>query len=359
MDAGAPLGKSMRSLSVHEHHACGSDRKCPPGLVARIVLFAFMFVVLGVFLFMSLLTEETSSLEVFICDTGPFDYNVGLTQCAGIGDATTCAANVSCVRSACGYKLAMGIDLSVSGAADPRGVSAPTDVRAGFMIFWSLVPYGMFFVLFAAFLFAGDTTSLSFIFLMGCLVIMNEGILKHTINQKRPPGSCLYFKSYGMPSGHATTSIGMMTSMLLETWIDRPANVGGPSRCVYSLRNKCILTVVLLFMLLPVPFSRVVLYDHYVSQVLVGSVVGIVGALCWFAFMYKFARPRMGKWVELRVSRCFLLRNTYRTEGVQWTPEWARCACGDRGGSGCGEYGSGDDTEEGGVIRPGKVELNA
>jgi membrane-associated phospholipid phosphatase len=307
-----------------------------------------------VFLFMSLLTENTSPLEVFICDNGPFDYAVGLKQCAGLGDASACAANVSCVKSACGYKLAAGIDLSVSGAADPLGVPTPTDVRAGFMVFWSLVPYGMFFVLFAAFLFAGDTSSLSFIALMGCLVIVNEGILKHSINQKRPPGSCLYFKSYGMPSGHAATSIGMMTSMLLEIWVDRTANRFSPSRCVFSLRNKCIFTIVLLFLLLPVPFSRVVLHDHYASQVAVGAVVGIVGALCWFVFMYKFARPRLGAWVELRVSRCFLLRNTYRTEGVLWTPEWATCK---RGGTGRGR--SEDDVEAELSVGSAGVELNA
>ena len=262
----------------------------------------------------------------------------------GVGDTKTCAANVSCVKSACGYKLAGGIDLSVSGAADPLGTPTPTDVRTGFMIFWSIVPYAMFFMLFAAFLYAGDTSSLSLIALMGLLVICNEGLLKHSINQKRPPGSCLYFKSYGMPSGHAATSIGMMTSMLLETWVDRSANLDSPSRIVFSFRNKCICTLALLFLLLPVPFSRVV-HDHYISQVLVGSRGDRFGRVVVYLHV-QICTPRLGTWVELRISRCFLLRNTYRTAGVQWTPEWARCKCREKLTSGRedgGDYGSGVD----------------
>lgn len=321
----AKMEKSSRARSTHEHHACTDGHRCPPGLIARITLFVIMFVVLGVFLFWSLLTEDTHSLMMFVCNK-TFTYEDGLTQCLGLNDNKTCAPlGVACVQSACGYKLARGIDLSVSGASNPLGSSTPTDVKAGFMIFWSLVPYGMFFCLFAAFLFAGDTTSLSFILLLGLLVIVNEGILKHSINQRRPQGSCLYFKSYGMPSGHATTSIGMLTNLLLETWIDRPYICGGVSRIVFSFRNRCLFSVLLLVLLLPVPFSRVVLNDHYISQVAIGSAEGLILAVAWFLFMYKFAQHRLGDWVELRVSRCFLLRNTYRQVGVQWTPEWARC----------------------------------
>ena len=292
-----------------------------PGLVARIALFVLLFVTLACFVFMSIFTDGNSSLELFVCNTtNPSAVPI---QCLGISDNSTCTSVEGvlpqCVQSACGYKLAAGIDISVSGADALTADPTRTDVLAGFMIFWGIVPYAMFFTLFATFLFAGDTSSLSFIGLLGCLTIVNEGLLKHTINQRRPVGSCLYFKSYGMPSGHATTSIGVLVNLLLEIWIDREG-----SR-LFTLRNRCLWTVILLFLLLPVPFSRVYLSDHYVSQVLIGSINGTVLAVAWFFFMYKFVKSRLNHWIEYRCCKYFFLRNTYRMKGIRWTPEWARC----------------------------------
>lgn len=51
---------------------------------------------------------------------------------------------------------------------------------------------------------------------------MNEGIIKNLVEQPRPTGSCLYFMSFGMPSGHAATSIGLLTYLLLEKFVYHP-----------------------------------------------------------------------------------------------------------------------------------------
>jgi len=57
---------------------------------------------------------------------------------------------------------------------------------------------------------------------LGVIVVINDEILKKVVVQKRPIGSCLYFKSFGMPSGHAATSIGLLTYLLLELFVLHP-----------------------------------------------------------------------------------------------------------------------------------------
>ena len=128
------------------------------------------------------------------------------------------------------------------------------------MIFWSMVPYFLAVLLATAVLLFWSDGALSPILLLLAQTIVNEGIFKNAIKMERPDGSCLYGKSYGMPSGHAVTSIGMLAYLLFETHWDRP-----------ELRpeHKALASLALLFLLLPVPFSRVYLYDHYPSQVAV------------------------------------------------------------------------------------------
>lgn len=286
------------------------------GLSLRLILLGCLFVAAYVVALAGSFGDASgSSLNVYLCDTA-----TSMTECQGLEDMTTCAGvdgGVACVKSACGYKLSEGLDISVSGADDPLDEEGtPTDVTSGWMIFWSVVPYALIFGLVAAFLFAGDTTTLSLIFLLAFIAIINEGILKHAISQYRPDGSCLYFQSYGMPSGHAATSIGTLVYTLLESWIGRP---DWP-----LLTKKVLLSVSAFFFLLPVPFSRVYLNDHYRAQVGVGSAVGICLASPWFAFMFLVARTRLDGWIDHRCCNCFGLRNTYRND-EPWLPPWAPC----------------------------------
>ncbi len=126
------------------------------------------------------------------------------------------------------------------------------------MIFWSMVPYLLAVFLATAVLLFWSDGAFSPILLLLVQTIVNEGILKNAIKMDRPDGSCLYGKSFGMPSGHAVTSIGMLAYLLFETHWDRP-----------ELRpeHKAVASLALLALLLPVPFSRVYLHDHYPIQV--------------------------------------------------------------------------------------------
>jgi len=87
------------------------------------------------------------------------------------------------------------------------------------------------------------------------VMIANEALLKRLLRQPRPESSCL--KSNGMPSSHSALSLAW--SWTMSRW---PA----PFRAV------------IVFLLL-VPWSRVQIGDHSVSQVVVGGVLGAGAAL--------------------------------------------------------------------------------
>jgi membrane-associated phospholipid phosphatase len=227
-------------------------------------------------------------------------------ECGGPSDAESCAGiGAACVRSSCGHQLAKGLDVSVSGAADPWGPATPTNAFAVLMIAYGLVPYALAVVLVGWLLHAAHTTSLACVGLIVVITALNEGLIKHLFEQHRPMGSCLYFRSFGMPSGHATGSIGMLVYCLLETWVDRPDTPTG---------RKAAASVALLLSLGPVPYSRVYLHDHYPGQVLAGAVEGAVYAVLWFGFMYTSGGARLGRWVESGAGKG-VLRNTYRRAG--------------------------------------------
>lgn len=280
------------------------------GLGLRLFLLASLVIVIIV---VSIVSATSDEIDVYLCDT-----TSEMKECDGPDDKDTCknvAGGVDCVLSACGHQLAKGLDISVSGADNPLAdKGTATNFLAGLMIFWSLVPYMLMIVLVASFLFAADTTSLSFAFLLAFIAIVNEGLFKHILSEHRPKGSCLYFGSYGLPSGHAATSIGTLSYALLEVWIEQP-NV--------TLARKALFTFVSLFFLAPVPYSRVYLHDHFGDQVGIGSAVGFSVAVLWFLFMYKIARTRIDSWIDNGCGRWFELRNTYRTD-EPWMPAFAR-----------------------------------
>ncbi|KAL3823014.1 hypothetical protein ACHAXA_005202 [Cyclostephanos tholiformis] len=88
-------------------------------------------------------------------------------------------------------------------------------------IFYGIVPYiGVLYL--ASFLATGNISYLTRLFVWGMIATLNEVIFKRIFDQRRPSGSCLYFESYGMPSGHAATSMGLLTYILLELFVYHP-----------------------------------------------------------------------------------------------------------------------------------------
>ncbi|KAL7495605.1 hypothetical protein ACHAWT_009600 [Skeletonema menzelii] len=208
--------------------------KQPPGVYIRWLALLGCLSYFLYFIIIGIKSYPPSSNAVYICDT---NNAFELTQCQGVDDETSCAnlvdadGNVAtCIQSSCGYKLFDMLDVSVAGSSDPysaEDTNDPTSFLSVMSIFYGLVPYLVGFIYGVSFLITGSVVPLTRLLVLGIIVVINDEILKKVVVQRRPIGSCLYFKSFGMPSGHAATSIGMLTYLLLEVFIFHPNLVCG------------------------------------------------------------------------------------------------------------------------------------
>lgn len=93
--------------------------------------------------------------------------------------------------------------------------------------------------------------------------------------KERRPESCL--TSCGMPSGHSAFSLSFLLFVLGWDSLSRVPRVDADSSNQRRLARK----VALALLMLPVPWSRVVLGDHTARQAFAGCIVGALGALLW------------------------------------------------------------------------------
>ncbi|KAL7476220.1 hypothetical protein ACHAW6_002097 [Cyclotella cf. meneghiniana] len=201
----------------------------PTGTHLRYALLLAVLGYLVYFLYSGISQDPAASNVVFLCDTNDAQEMV---SCLGLDDAATCSSfrdangNVAaCIESSCGYKLFDHIDISIAGSSDPfseDGATSTTAFLAVMSVLYSLVPYAVAFVYLVTFLLSGSLVPFIRLVVFGFIAVLNEGIFKQLVKQNRPVGSCLYFQSFGMPSGHAETSIGLLTYILLEMFVYHP-----------------------------------------------------------------------------------------------------------------------------------------
>lgn len=198
----------------------------------------------------------------------------------------------------------------------------------------------------ATFLRGIGTRELSFIGFVAFIVVLNEAIIKRISHQARPEHSCNL--SCGLPSGHSTMSIGFYVLMFLDASfrvmpkvpqdvasarLRRRALKSRRSVCGFSCRDVCVrdirtwFTIIPLsssdtlsafdftcfaacwgFLLLPVPMSRIVLHDHTPLQALVGSLVGFIEAVAWFALMRYGVKKQWNHMLGARIC-CIFVHN--------------------------------------------------
>ena len=181
----------------------------PKYLTGKHIRWIFLLGILSYFLYFivhGIISDSPSSRVVYICDTG---NDVELQECQGLDDVATCAEltdadgnAATCIESSCGYKLFPHIDISIAGSSDPYDPDAATSTTSFATVcsvIYSLLPYLMAFLYLVLFLASGNFVPLTRLVVFAFISVMNEGIFKHLIKQNRPEGSCLYFKSYGMP----------------------------------------------------------------------------------------------------------------------------------------------------------------
>jgi membrane-associated phospholipid phosphatase len=204
-----------------------------------------------------------------------------------------------------------------------EGVPTPSSFFVHIMLIYGYIPYLIAAIHIIELLVRRGTRELSSALFLGFVTLLNEVIFKNFIHQQRPERSCL--SSCGMPSGHSTMAIGLLTVCLLDTALRvayRPEQDilaraivqrdGGSSRgarywkalCNYIRRQlvekftllpisswdelsqaEAVLYSTVWFLLLfPVPLARVTTRDHTSEQVALGSCVGFCEGLCWIIF---------------------------------------------------------------------------
>mmetsp|Transcript_160419 Transcript_160419/g.514876 ORF Transcript_160419/g.514876 Transcript_160419/m.514876 type:complete len:150 (-) Transcript_160419:7-456(-) len=115
-------------------------------------------------------------------------------------------------------------------------------------------------------------------FLVGA--VLSEVVLKPLLNQPRPPATACCDESgeptSGMPSGHAMQWQMQVTWLALQALREFPGSRG------------CIEASLLMLLASPlVPWARVYNGDHYLGQVLIGSLLGFALTLLSFCFWVR------------------------------------------------------------------------
>lgn len=93
----------------------------------------------------------------------------------------------------------------------------------------------------------------------------------------RPCGSLVH--GFGMPSGHALSSISLCCWMLLEIWF------GLAITAKWSLRKQLWISLLVLLVFAPEPYTRVYLGDHTPLQVKVASLIGAMLGVVYFLLL--------------------------------------------------------------------------
>eukprot|EP00927_Polykrikos_kofoidii_P008122 TRINITY_DN13364_c0_g1_i1.p1 TRINITY_DN13364_c0_g1~~TRINITY_DN13364_c0_g1_i1.p1 ORF type:complete len:255 (-),score=36.13 TRINITY_DN13364_c0_g1_i1:85-849(-) len=102
--------------------------------------------------------------------------------------------------------------------------------------------------------------------------------LKASLQQPRPEGSCLV--SCGMPSGHASFAIGLLTYIFCDLYFRKD-------------ENRVAQGVGAVVAFLPIPWSRYHLRDHSVGQLAVGAILGSVTCGVYFLVVRHFLCRRL------------------------------------------------------------------
>lgn len=187
----------------------------------------------------------------------------------------------------------------------------------------SYVPYVVCACAVIEFFVKRGTRELNFVCFMTTIVVLNEFVWKRLVKEVRPLGSCNV--TCGMPSSHATISIGFLSLMFFDlalrvnpmspSVLQNHGTTHGqrqlshtvkgtakyfiygdwlsliPVSNAESISNMQFIRMCLFWfdILAFVPLSRVMLKDHTVSQVTIGGVIGLVEAFVWYFFVRELA----------------------------------------------------------------------
>jgi len=201
--------------------------------------------------------------------------------------------------------------------------------------------------------------SVIFLVFVGFQVFISEFILKKMVQQARPERSCNL--TCGMPSSHSIMSVGFFVFMFLDAAYrvkpSYPLDVSSARRyttaletqnlfcCGWSPREMILglvhtgfnvapvadshtlshydfasMSLVWGVLLLPVPFTRTVLFDHSPLQVTAGSIIGFMEAVIFFAILRRLFTTQFNHLLGKRVGGIFI-----HNYGLSSSEEVSRC----------------------------------
>eukprot|EP00658_Telonema_sp_P-2_P008509 TRINITY_DN13212_c0_g1_i1.p1 TRINITY_DN13212_c0_g1~~TRINITY_DN13212_c0_g1_i1.p1 ORF type:complete len:379 (+),score=87.02 TRINITY_DN13212_c0_g1_i1:250-1386(+) len=177
------------------------------------------------------------------------------------------------------------------GTALPGDVTAPDDIDFADVvsIIYGYVPYVCGLACLVILFWRRTMWPLLLLLVGSVIVVLNEGLFKRVIAQDRPSGSCIHSK--GMPSSHATLAITYWVLFNLEVLLKPHVT----STSSWTLHSKAAVLVAAWVLLLPVPFTRVVLKDHSWAQIGVGALIGTCVAVGWYLVLSYWAYKRLDK----------------------------------------------------------------
>ncbi|CAJ1363662.1 unnamed protein product [Effrenium voratum] len=263
-------------------------------------------------------------------DRQKFFSDLKILAVAGDNDSerTQAAMRARLLNADCPYGLTLPIDVTWPIVPDDVAhMVEPVTLLKLIAVVYSYLPLIPVFFITAEFLVCRGTRQLWILMWLGIICSVNEGIVKKLISEPRPgsmmelrgdhgllEGSCVI--SCGMPSSHSAIAMGWFILSILDatarTHLSPRDEDSVPSRnrgrsllaterkkvvdfmkklcCLVPWVKKEVLTVrefisftlFWFFLMVPVPFMRVVLKDHTANQAVAGSGLGVLLAMLWW-----------------------------------------------------------------------------
>lgn len=136
-------------------------------------------------------------------------------------------------------------------------------------------------------------------------------VLKHAIQQPRPPGS--HRGDYGMPSDHSQFTAFFAVYIVCWLHLSDRVHWRGDSSWTRSLYSAIAIASVPVIM-----YSRVRLGVHSVEQVLAGAFLGALLGAAWHSCGQRWARPRLFPWAAAtRLGRWLRVRDAVAVYDAQ------------------------------------------
>mmetsp|Transcript_55518 Transcript_55518/g.154705 ORF Transcript_55518/g.154705 Transcript_55518/m.154705 type:complete len:218 (+) Transcript_55518:72-725(+) len=154
--------------------------------------------------------------------------------------------------------------------------------------FYCTMPFNWFLLLVVLFCYRRGLREALLLFFYPFLAFAVILATQHLVHQPRPSGTCL--TQCGMPSGHSLIALGLTTVI----WCECAFSAG-------SLREA----IGVALLLLPVPWAKVHLHDHYPAQAFAGGLMGVAIGLLYFAFVRVVVASRSDAFSR----RCCVVNN--------------------------------------------------